>query len=51
MIGFRVNNAYQLYYEGRRIVGQIINAIREIVLESYTSLPKGTQERHTNPKP
>lgn len=27
---------------GRRIVGQIINSIREIVLESYTSLPKGT---------
>lgn len=42
VIGFRVNNAYQLYYEGRRIVGQIINAVREIVLESYTSLPKGT---------
>lgn len=42
VIGFRVNNAYQLYYEGRRIVGQIINSIREIILESYTSLPKGT---------
>lgn len=44
VIGFRVNNAYQLYYEGRRIVGQIINAIREVVLEAYTSLPKGAIE-------
>jgi predicted membrane chloride channel (bestrophin family) len=43
VIGFRVNNAYQLYYEGRRIVGSVINSAREIVLEAYTSLPKGKQ--------
>ena len=44
VIGFRVNNAYQLYYEGRRIVGSVINGIREIVLEAYTSLPKGIRK-------
>lgn len=42
VIGFRVNIAYQSYYEGRRLVALLMTSVREVILEAYTSLPKGT---------
>jgi predicted membrane chloride channel (bestrophin family) len=41
VIGFRVNIAYQSYIECRRVVSSLMASIREIVLEAYSTMPKG----------
>jgi hypothetical protein len=39
VVAFRLNNSYMTYNEGRRLVGQLMNGLREVVLDCYSALP------------
>ena len=40
LLVFRTNLAYDRYYEGRKLSGQILNATREMTSQAYVFLPK-----------
>ena len=37
---FRTNLAYDRYYEGRKLIGNILNSTREMISAAYTFLPR-----------
>ena len=40
LLVFRTNLAYDRYYEGRKLVGGILNSTREMISAAYTFLPR-----------
>ena len=40
LLVFRTNLAYDRYYEGRKLVGNMLNASREVISSAYAFLPR-----------
>lgn len=45
LLVFRTNTAYDRWWEGRRLWGQLVNASRNIAIKLQAILPAGTEER------
>jgi predicted membrane chloride channel (bestrophin family) len=43
---FRSNGAYDRYYEGRKLLGTVTNQLRELILETYSVVPKVETDDH-----